>query len=61
VELRASSSASGRAVRSARRQAGPTYIADAQPDVFAMLLATIGAFALAHVAAGLQERRAMSS
>jgi len=26
-----------------------------------MLLATIGAFALAHVAAGLQERRAMSS
>lgn len=39
---------------------GPTYIADAQPDVFVMLLATIGAYALAHLAARLQERRATS-
>lgn len=39
---------------------GPTYIADAQPDVFVMLLATIGAYALAHLAARLQERRAIS-
>ena len=36
---------------------GPTYIADAQPDVFAMLLATIGAFGLAHLAARLQRTR----
>jgi hypothetical protein len=39
---------------------GPTYIADAQPDVFLMLLASIGAFALAHLVARLQERRAIS-
>lgn len=39
---------------------GPTYIADAQPDVFVMLLASIGAYALAHLAARLQERRAIS-
>ena len=39
---------------------GPTYIADAQPDVFLMLLAGIGAYALAHFAARLQERRAIS-
>ena len=36
---------------------GPTYIADAQPDVFAMLLATIGAFGLAHLAARIQRTR----
>jgi hypothetical protein len=40
---------------------GPTYIADAQPDAFVMLLGGIGAFALAHVAARLQERRVISS
>lgn len=40
---------------------GPTYIADAQPDVFVMLLASIGAFALAHLAARLQERGAPAS
>lgn len=40
---------------------GPTYIADAQPDVFVMLLAGIGAYALAHVAVRLQERRVISS
>ncbi len=39
---------------------GPTYIADAQPDAFVMLLAIIGAYALAHLAARLQERRAIS-
>ena len=39
---------------------GPTYIADAQPDVFVMLLASIGAYALAHLAARLRERRAIS-
>ncbi len=36
---------------------GPTYIADAQPDVFVMLLASIGAFALAHLAARLRGTR----
>lgn len=36
---------------------GPTYIADAQPNVFVMLLASIAAFALAHLLARLQERR----
>jgi hypothetical protein len=40
---------------------GPTYIADAQPDVFVMLLAGISAYALAHFAARLQERRVISS
>jgi hypothetical protein len=40
---------------------GPTYIAGAQPDILVMLLATIGAYALAHLAARLQERRAISS
>ena len=36
---------------------GGTYIADAQPDLFAILVATVAAWALAHVAARLQERR----
>ncbi|MEP6695013.1 MAG: hypothetical protein ABJB39_10230 [Chloroflexota bacterium] len=34
-----------------------TYIADGQPDVFVMLLAAVVAYALAHVAARLQEPR----
>lgn len=33
---------------------GPTYIADAQPDVSVMLLASIGAYALAHLAMRLR-------
>ena len=33
---------------------GPTYIADAQPDLSVMLLASIGAYALAHVAMRLR-------
>jgi len=37
-----------------------TYIADAQPDVFVMLVAAIAAYAVAHVAARLGERRAMA-
>jgi hypothetical protein len=36
---------------------GGTYIADAQPDLFVILVATLAAYALAHVAARLQERR----
>lgn len=39
---------------------GPTYVADARPDVFVMLLAGIGAYALAHLAARLRERRSTS-
>lgn len=39
---------------------GPTYIADARPDVFVMLLASIGAYAVAHLAGRLQERRGIS-
>ena len=36
---------------------GGTYIADAQPDLFLILVAIIAAYALAHTAARLQERR----
>ena len=39
---------------------GGTYIADAQPDPLLMLFAAIGAYALAHIAARLQARRAES-
>ncbi|MBA3748524.1 MAG: hypothetical protein H0W96_13680 [Solirubrobacterales bacterium] len=38
---------------------GPTYIADAQPDVFVMVLATIAAWALAHLGARLRGQRAI--
>jgi hypothetical protein len=39
---------------------GGTYIADAQPDVFVMLLAALVAYALSHAAARLRERRTVS-
>lgn len=35
-----------------------TYIADARPDVFVMLVATVAAYALAHIAARVRENRA---
>jgi len=35
---------------------GDSYIADAQPDIFVILLAVIAAYALAHAAARVQER-----
>lgn len=35
---------------------GGVYIADAQPDAFLMLVAAIGAYALAHVIARVRER-----
>ena len=37
-----------------------TYIADAQPDTFVMLLAVLIAYAIAHAAARLRERVALS-
>jgi hypothetical protein len=36
---------------------GGVYIADAQPDLFVILVAAIAAWALAHAAARVQERR----
>jgi hypothetical protein len=39
---------------------GATYIADAQPDLFVILLAGVAAYWIGHIAARVQERRTTS-